>query len=139
MSLIICPWKYNKRWVYSITYDEALVDLHRFAIPIHEEYGIPGHVEVVVGQLGEVRNLGSSSYNGYRHMNGDELKDLLVRGWGVGNHSWSHQNITPDTTDLELRQAKEVLEAAIDGPVNLYCSPGNNTNMADRVLTEARR
>ena len=92
MSLTICPWKYNKRWVYSITYDEALVDLHRFAIPIHEEYGIPGHVEVVVGQLGEVRNLGSSSYNGYRHMNGDELKDLLTRGWGVAV-SVGHENV----------------------------------------------
>ena len=138
MSLIICPWKYNKRWVYSITYDEALVDLHRFAIPIHEEYGIPGHVEVVVGQLGEVRNLGSSSYNGYRHMNGDELKDLLARGWGVGNHSWSHQVIQPDMVDRELRQAKEVLESAIDAPVDLYCSPGNNTNMADHVLSACR-
>ncbi len=38
MSLSICPWKYGKRWVYSITYDEALADLHRFAVPMHEEY-----------------------------------------------------------------------------------------------------
>ena len=138
MSLTICPWKYNKRWVYSITYDEALVDLHRFSIPIHEEYGIPGHVEVVVGQLGEIRNLGSSSYNGYRHMTGDELKDLLARGWGVGNHSWSHQVIQSDMVDRELHQAKEVLESAIDAPVDLYCSPGNNTNMADHVLSACR-
>ena len=26
MSLTICPWKYDKQWVYSITYDEALVE-----------------------------------------------------------------------------------------------------------------
>ena len=54
MALTICPWKHNKTWVYSITYDEALVDLHQFAIPIHGEYGIPGHVEVVVGQLSDL-------------------------------------------------------------------------------------
>ena len=139
MSLTICPWKYNKRWVYSITYDEALVDLHQFAIPIHEEYGIPGHVEVVVGQLGEVRNLGNSSYNGYRHMNGEELKDLLARGWGIGNHSWSHQLIQSNMVEQEIGQAKDVLEAAIDAPVDLYCAPGNNANMSDHVLDACRK
>ncbi len=138
MSLRICNWKHGKRWVYSITYDEALADLHRFAVPLHEEYGIPGHVEVVVGQLGEVRRIGQSSYNGYRHMNGGELRDLLARGWGVGNHSWSHETIDADMLDRELRQAREVLEEAIAAPVHLYCSPGNNTNMADHVLVACR-
>lgn len=139
MSLSICPWKYGKRWVYSITYDEALADLHRFAVPMHEEYGIPGHVEVVAGQLGEMRNIGNSSFNGYRHMNGAELRDLLARGWGVGNHSWSHEVITPDMVDREIGQAKEVLEEALGEPIILYCSPGDNTNMADHVLEACRR
>ncbi|MDE2729705.1 MAG: polysaccharide deacetylase family protein, partial [Gemmatimonadota bacterium] len=139
MSLSICPWKYGKRWVYSITYDEALADLHRFAIPMHEEYGIPGHVEVVVGQIGEIRNIGSSSFNGYRHMNADELHDLLARGWGVGNHSWSHEIITPETVDREIGEAKQVLEEALGESIILYCSPGDNTNMADHVLEACRR
>ena len=139
MSLSISPWKYGKRWVYSITYDEALADLHRFAIPMHEEYRIPGHVEVVVGQIGEIRKIGNSSFNGYRHMNGNELRDLLARGWGVGNHSWSHEIITPETADREIGHAKLVLEEAIGEPILLYCSPGDNTNMADHVLEACRR
>ena len=139
MSLSISLWKYNKQWVYSITYDEALADLHQFAVPMHEQYGLPGHVEVVVGQIGEVRQIGASSYNGYRHMNGQELQDLLHRGWGVGNHSWTHQIITPETVDIELRQAKETLEQAIDAPVILFCSPGDNTNMSDHVLQACRQ
>ena len=139
MSLTICPWKYGKRWVYSITYDEALADLHRFAIPMHEEYGIPGHVEVVVGQLGEIRQIGNSSFNGYRHMNGGELRDLLARGWGVGNHSWVHEIITPEMVEKEIGHAKQVLEEALGEQVILYCSPGDNTNMADHVLEACRR
>ncbi len=139
MSLSICPWKYGKRWVYSITYDEALADLHRFAIPMHKEYRIPGHVEVVVGQLGEIRKIGNSSFNGFRHMNADELRDLLARGWGVGNHSWSHEIITPETVDREIGQAKMVLEEALGEAIILYCSPGDNTNMADHVLEACRR
>jgi len=139
MPLRVCNWKYGKKWAYSITYDEALADLHRFAVPIHEAHGIPGHVEVMVGQMGEIRDTGSSSYNGFRHMGGEELRDLLARGWGVGNHSWSHRVITPEMVDLELRRAKEELEAAIDAPVHLYCAPGNNTNMADHVLAACRK
>ena len=139
MSLSICPWKYGKRWVYSITYDEALADLHRFAVPMHEEYGIPGHVEILVGQMGQIRKAGNSSYNGFRHMNGEELRDLLARGWGVGNHSWSHEVITPQMVDEEIGRARQVLEEALGEPIILYCSPGNNTNMADHVLEACRR
>lgn len=139
MSLHICDWKHGKRWVYSVTYDEALEELHRFAIPHHEAFGIPGHAEAVVGHLGKVRRLGQSSYNGFHHMGPDGLRDLLARGWGVGNHSWSHELITPDMVDRELGEAKKVLEDAIGAPAPLYCSPGNNHNMSDHVLEAARR
>src|SRR5690242_2753955 len=71
-TLRISDWKYGKQWVYSITYDEALQELHRFAVPIHDEFGIPGHMEAVAGHIGKVRQLGQSSYNGYHHMSGPE-------------------------------------------------------------------
>ena len=106
---------------------------------MHEEYGIPGHVEVVVGQMGEIRNIGNSSFNGYRHMNGTELRDLLSRGWGVGNHSWSHEVITPEMVGREIGHAKSVLEEALGEAIILYCSPGDNTNMAGHVLEACRR
>ena len=139
MALRICDWKYGKNWVYSITYDEALADLHRFAIPHHEEFGIPGHVEVVGQQIGEIRNIGTSSFNGYRHMNDDELKDLLARGWGVGNHGWSHHFIRPDMVDQEIRLSRDVIEQAIGAPVLLYCAPNGIENMSDYVLDACRQ
>ena len=108
-------------------------------MPYHEEFGIPGHLEVVVGQIGEVRQIDGSSFNGYRHMNADELKDLMARGWGVGNHSWTHVFIKPEMVDQELRVAKEVLEQAIDAPVPLYCAPGSNRNMAPHILEACRQ
>jgi len=138
MSLDICTWKDDKTWVYSITYDEALSDLHKFAIPIHEELGIPGHVEVVVGQMGQIRNIGNLSFNGYKHMGAEELKELLARGWGVGNHSWSHLDVEDDL-DRELRRAKEVLEEAVERRVTIYCSPGDNHNMSDPILDACRK
>lgn len=135
----MCPWPGDKRWVYSITFDEALSDLHRFTVPILEAYGVPGHVEVVVGQMGEIRHVGVSSFNGYKHMGADELRDLLARGWGVGNHSWSHSETSAETADRELGQAKQVLEAAIGQPVTIYCAPGSNVNMNEGALEGCRR
>ena len=89
--------------------------------------------------MGEVRQIDGSSFNGYRHMNADELKDLMARGWGVGNHSWTHVFIKPEMVDQELRVAREVLERAIDAPVPLYCAPGSNRNMAPHILAACRQ
>jgi peptidoglycan/xylan/chitin deacetylase (PgdA/CDA1 family) len=137
-NIVVCPWLGDKRWVYSITFDEALSELHRFAIPILEAYGVPGHVEVVVGQMGQVRRIGASSYNGMRHMGPEELRELVARGWGVGNHSWSHTQVNAGTADLELGKAKAVLEEAIGQPVTVYCAPGNNANMNQDALAACR-
>jgi dTDP-4-amino-4,6-dideoxygalactose transaminase/peptidoglycan/xylan/chitin deacetylase (PgdA/CDA1 family) len=135
----IADWYQDKRWVYSITFDEALADLHRCAVPILQTAGVPGHVEVVVGQMGQVRAIGDSSYNGRRHMNADELRALLAMGWGVGNHSWSHGEVNAQTAALELERAKVVLETAIGGPVSVYCSPNDNRNMNAEALAACRR
>ncbi len=139
MALSICKWKYGKQWVYSVTYDEALEELHQFAVPHHEKLGIPGHVEAVAGHIGVVRQIGQSSYNGYHHMGPTGLRDLIARGWGVGNHTWSHEVVTPETVDREIGQAKTVLEDACEAPVPLYCAAGSNANMAPHVLEACRK
>lgn len=135
----VCLWLGDKRWVYSITFDEALSDLHRFTVPILEAYGVPGHVEVVVGQMGEVRRVGNSSFNGFKHMGATELCELVARGWGAGNHSWSHAAVNAETAEVELGRAKAVLEAAIDRPVTVYCAPGSNVNMNEGAREGCRR
>jgi Polysaccharide deacetylase len=93
----------------------------------------------VVSQMGQVRRVGQSSYNGMRHMGPAELRDLLARGWGVGNHSWSHGAVTAETADLEVGQARVALEEAIGAPVTVYCAPGSNSNMNPGALDACRR
>src|ERR1043166_3973828 len=138
-SISICPWLGGRRWVYSITFDEALSDLHRFTVPILEKHNVPGHLEVVVGQMEEVRHIGGSSFDGFKHMGAEELREMVARRWGVGNHSWSHHQVNAETADVELRKAKEVLEAAVGEPVTIYCAPGNNNNMNAGALAACRQ
>jgi hypothetical protein len=138
-DISIAPWLDGKRWVYSITFDEALVELHRFAVPILTEHKCPGHIEAVAGHLGVVRQIGQSSYNGYHHMSGPQMREMLAMGWGVGNHSWSHMVVNADTADIELGQAKRVLEDAIGEAITVYCSCGDNSNMNPGALAACKK
>lgn len=138
-AISICPWPDDKRWVYSITFDEALSDLHRLAVPILKEHRVPGHVEVVVGQLGQVRQLARSSFNGFKHMDAAELRELRALGWGVGNHSWSHTVVNGETAAVELGEAKQALEQALGEAITIYCAPGNNANLNESALAACRR
>jgi hypothetical protein len=116
-----------------VTYDEAMAELFDYTVPVHEELGIPGHVEVVVGHMGMVRQIGQSSYNGYHHMDAPQLRRLIALGWGVGSHSWSH-GVVADNLDQEVVQAKKVLEDAIGCRVVTYVAPGDNSNMVPPVI-----
>lgn len=137
IKVVPCTWKHGKRWVYTVTYDEALVELFQYTVPLHERLGMPGHVEVVVGHMGRERQIGSSSYNGYHHMGPEKLRQLIDMGWGVGNHSWSH-GIVEEDIDLEVRQAKRVLEDAIGHRVTTYVAPGSNVNITPAIVDALR-
>jgi hypothetical protein len=114
-----------------MTYDEGTVDTLANALPIHEEYGIPGHLDVVAGQLGRPRNAFASSLNGYWHMSVDELRFLMDKGWGVGNHSWSHY-VYPCHPGLDLYReivwSKYRLEDMLDFPVRIFTIPNDVYN-----------
>lgn len=114
-----------------MTYDEGTVDTLANALPIHEQLGFPGHVDVVAGQLGRPRNCINSSLNGYMHMSADELKVLISKGWGVGNHSWSHY-MYPISPGLDLYRevvwSKYRLEDAIEYPVRVFTIPNDTFN-----------
>jgi len=133
-----CTWPTGKAWAYSITFDEALADLSLFAEPILEAFGVPGHVEVVASQIGGVRNIAGSDYNGMRHKDAAELRALLQKGWGVGNHSWSHSQVNLANAERELRHARDVLEDAVGASVSVYCAPGSNVNAPTEVIEYCR-
>jgi len=119
-----------------MTYDEGTVDALANALPVHEEFGFPGHVDVVAGQLGRQRRAFQSSLNEYVHMSAEELRFLLDKGWGVGNHSWSHY-VYPCQPGLDLFRevvwSKYRLEDAIEHPVRIFTIP-NDTHNYEPVL-----
>ena len=139
MSVEICRWKHGFQFAYSVTYDEGFVDLLEHALPIHQKYGIPGHLVMVAGQLGQLRDVPSSTYDGLRrHLSAQQLRDLISAGWSVGDHSMTHGDLNVDAFN-EVVISKRVLEDAIGQPVNVFHLPGANFSYAPaaRYIKEA--
>ncbi len=130
-SVQICTWPQDAPFAYSMTYDEGTVDALANALPVHQEFDFPGHVDVVVGQLGQQRRAYASSLNDYMHMSVAELKFVMARGWGVGNHSWSHY-VYPTQPGLDLWRevvwSKYRLEDLLDWPVRIFTIPNDKYN-----------
>jgi len=120
-------WKDGKRWVYSITYDEGCAALLDYALPIHYQYGIPGHVALVASQIGVPRDVPGSSYHGMMILSKDEIHDLAKEGWGVSCHSMTHCGVTMENAAQEVVEARRVLEDALEMDVRMFCVPGDNT------------
>jgi peptidoglycan/xylan/chitin deacetylase (PgdA/CDA1 family) len=121
-------WKYGKRWVYSVTYDEGCQKLLDHALPLHRRYGIPGHVALVASQVGMPRNVPPSSYHGMMILSRTEIDGLCAEGWGVSVHGMTHAGITPDNARTEVVEARRVLEQTLQRPVLLFCVPNDNNS-----------
>jgi peptidoglycan/xylan/chitin deacetylase (PgdA/CDA1 family) len=112
--------------VYSITYDEGCEDLLRYAVPVHRRYGVPGHVALVASQIGVVRDVPGSSYNGMMILSKEQIRDLCAEGWGVSCHGMNHVMITEENVRVEVYESRTLLEEALGLPVTMFCLPGNN-------------
>jgi hypothetical protein len=114
-----------------MTYDEGFVEILSNALPIHEKYGFPGHCDVVSGQLGQQRKAWLSSMNTFHHMGKDELISLIDKGWGIGNHSYSHY-VYPYQKGLDLYRevvwSKYTLEDTLGIPVRIFTIPNDSYN-----------
>jgi hypothetical protein len=119
-------WKHGKRWVYSITYDEGCAALMDHSVPVHREFGVPGHVALVASQVGVPRDVPGSSYDGMMILSKAQIHQLAAEGWGVSCHSMTHAGITPENAQHEVVEARTALEGAIELPVRTFCVPGNN-------------
>jgi peptidoglycan/xylan/chitin deacetylase (PgdA/CDA1 family) len=130
MNAQVCTWKSGCKFAYSITYDEAFEDLLKYALPIHRKYNIPGHLVAVAGQLGQIRDVPSSSYSGKcRHLSGAQMRELIAEGWSVGDHSMTHGDLNVNPL-AEVVESKRVLEDALGQTITIFHLPGADFSFA---------
>jgi len=74
----------RKDWAYAITFDEDWSELHRFEVTISAratEFQVTWRR---VGHLGIERQIGDRHTNGFNHLSGPQMRDMLGCGWGSG-------------------------------------------------------
>lgn len=128
----ITRWKFGKRWVYSTTYDEVVTSTVDNGLAIHEQFGAPGHLTVVVGQMGEPRDVPNSGYDAtYTHVSVAECKLAQRYGWSVSSHSMTHNKLpgsmaVPENARIEVVDSAKLLEERLGTPVTTFIAPGND-------------
>ena len=139
IAVDIAPWKDDAPFVYSMTYDEGTIDAISNSYPIHQEYGIPGHICQVSGRLGLQRLERGTSMREVFYLNAAQLRFLIERGWTISSHS--HTHVPTDQVgvdlDLEVRISKWELEEATGQPVHLLAY-WNDLKLADQILPVAQ-
>ena len=112
-----------------ITFDDGYMDVYENAFPILQQYGYQGVAYIIAGQV---------EIGGFMHA--DQLKELRSAGWEIGSHTYNHLDLRQADTNLqvEIVDAKNDLEALIDGPVDTFSFPyGLTTPYATALVDQA--
>ena len=88
-TIEIAPWLDDRRFAYSITYDEGLVEILGFAWRLQRDFGIPGHINAFGSRLGWLEGDTSAGFlqslwNLRKYAEAGQLRDLHAEGWSLG-------------------------------------------------------
>lgn len=102
-----------------ITFDDGSLSVFQTAYPIMQQYGFKGVAYII-----------TSWVNADQRMTKAQLSTLATKGWEIGCHSMTHQDLTGPTVDLkgEIQTARENLEAMLGTPVTSFAYPFTSAN-----------
>ena len=115
-----------------ITFDDAFEDVYRYAFPLMERMGFRGIIFVVADSIGKYNTWDATFGRPSKHMNKDQLKDLISAGWALGSHSLSHPDLTMVPKEILLREvgdSKKKLEDMFGVEVPYFSYPYGKYNM----------
>jgi len=126
--------------VISISFDDAYECVYRHAYPILDRYGIPATVFVIADYIGK-KNLWDVplSVKRERHLNKEQIHELVSRGWEIGSHTLTHRCLTilgNGELKEELEISKKRLEDLFGVEVKALSVPFGRLNqrVADAAL-----
>lgn len=107
-----------------LTFDDAYVNFHEFAVPILREHGFAGTVFVTTGEVG-----GTSRWDeGFESatMGWDHLREIHAGGIECASHTVTHPRLTSLTAEQagrELADSRAALEDKLGAPVRTVAYP----------------
>ena len=111
-----------------LTFDDGLRSVHREALPVLAELGMPALVYVVSERVGQDNRWPGQPENipRFELMDWDELRECRSAGLAIGAHTANHVHLDccdESEWDTELRASRERLEDQLGGPVRHFAYP----------------
>jgi peptidoglycan/xylan/chitin deacetylase (PgdA/CDA1 family) len=113
-----------------ITFDDGNADLYTRAFPILQRYGFSGTLYLVVNYLDQPGFLSS-----------EQVQELVVAGWEIGSHSFSHPNLAQvdgEALRRETEGSRQWLMNRFGRPIDSFAYPyGISSHAAQRWVRKA--
>jgi len=117
----------------AITFDDALVGVHRHALPVLRELQVPATVFVVTDALGVTPPWWPGAA---RTMTADELREAVADGVELHSHSSVHASLPtlpPADLHADLTRSRAVLRDTFGAPADLLAYPSGHHDAAVRA------
>ena len=129
-----------------LTFDDGFRGQFVHAYPILRRHRLPATVFVVSGYVGRYsfyRHLGLEGFPrtdgttpplAWLPLSWDEVKEMRRHGVEIGSHSMSHRSLgllPENEADFEARRSRQILEARLDAPVELFSYPFGSRAFGD--------
>ncbi len=123
-----------------ITFDDADESIYNHALPILEKYGFKATVFVVSNYVGKFNTWDYNFFgNRSKHLTWQQIQKLCHKGWEIGSHTASHQDLTrlsDEQVISELKSSKKSIEQNINKQVDFLSYPFNRFNEQVILLTK---
>jgi hypothetical protein len=99
----------DKRWAYSLTFDDGEYTVYSHAWPELRRFGYTAGVAVIGRWLDRDDSLD------FGYCRTEEIRELLAAGWSVFNHSQNHSNSPADISLVEAQLCQQAIFNHLDG------------------------
>ena len=104
----------NKRWALSMTFDDGYLSAYQYGTSYLDKYGYTGGIAM------NGRSLDNPNYADKYYMNDAQMLDVIARGWGIFNHTYSHYYVNQfATTTAALNDVKNGRDRVVEGGVDV--------------------
>lgn len=134
VKIQIADFKSDKAGAVSYTFDDGLRNQYLLAAPVMERLQIPGTFFVIPGEVAaSTPELEAKKPGAWSGVTWDEVRSLASKGFEIGNHGYSHENLAkltdkPDELEREIEYSADVIEKETGTLLVSFCYPYNSFN-----------
>ncbi len=112
----------------AITFDDGMQSVHRNAMPVLQEHGMPAHLFLATGATGDNRPWPRNPCDGHTFtmLDWDEIEALHTAGVRIESHTHNHPDMRTLTTERmqeECEQADSIIESRLGRRPQYFAYP----------------